>query len=280
MTTNDLILVTGATGKTGRRLAARLATVGRRVRMGSRRAKPAFDWEDRSTWGAALAGASAAYVCFQPDIAVPGALETVRAFFAEAMAAGCTRLVLLSGRGEPEAEAAEAVLQASGADWTVLRASWFDQNFDESFFLEPILAGELALPAGTAPEPFVDVEDIAEVAAKVLTEPGHVGKLYELTGPRALTFAEATAEIAKATGRPVAYVPIPAEAYREGMAQAGVPAEVIELTLHLFTTVLDGRNTPVRDGVRQVLAREPTDFAAYVARVAASGVWSGQDAPR
>ena len=275
-----LILVTGATGKTGRRVAARLEAAGRAVRRGSRRAAPAFDWEDRATWARALEGASAAYVSFQPDIAVPGGVETVSAFFAQAVAAGCGRLVLLSGRGEIEAEAAEAALAGSGAEWTVLRASWFNQNFDESFFLEPILEGGLALPAGTAAEPFVTIEDIAEVAARVLIEPGYEGGLYELTGPRALTFAEATAEIAKVVGRSIAYVPVPAEAYRAGMAQAGLPAEVIELTLYLFTTVLDGRNTPVCEGVRQVLGRPPTDFATYAARVAATGVWGEPDASR
>ncbi len=273
MTTQDPILVLGATGKTGRRVAERLQAAGLAVRLGSRRATPAFDWEDRSSWAAALAGTRAAYVSFQPDLAVPGALETVRAFFAQAVAAGCRRLVLLSGRGEVEAERAEDALKASGADWTILRASWFNQNFNEAFFLEPLLAGEVALPVGEVAEPFVDVEDIAEVAVAALTGPGHSGRLYELTGPRALTFADAVGEIARATGREIAFVPVPAEAYRAGMAEAGLPAEVIELTLYLFTTVLDGRNTPVADGVSQALGRPARDFSDYVARTAATGAW-------
>jgi uncharacterized protein YbjT (DUF2867 family) len=243
--------------------------------MGSRSATPAFDWEDRSTWAAALDGAKQAYVTYQPDIAVPGGVEAVTAFFAQAVAAGCKRLVLLSGRGEIEAEQAEQALQASGADWTVLRASWFNQNFDESYFLEPIQAGELALPAGPAAEPFVDVDDIAEVAVAALTRPGHSGRLYELTGPRALTFDEAVAEIARATGREIAFVRVPPNAYANAMADAGLPQDVIDLTLYLFTTVLDGRNTQVCDGVRQALGREPRDFADYARRVAATGVWGG-----
>ena len=272
---NDLILVLGATGKTGRRVAERLQAAGREVRLGSRGATPAFDWEDRSTWAAALDGAGGAYVTYQPDLAVPGGVETVTAFFAQAVAAGCRRLVLLSGRGEVEAEQAEQALRASGADWTILRASWFDQNFDESYFLEPILAGELALPAGAAAEPFVDVEDIAEIGAVALMEPGHSGKLYELTGPRALTFAQAVDEIARTTGREIAFVHVPPEAYGAAMAEAQVPDDVIALTIYLFTTVLDGRNTPVADGVMQALGRPARDFSDYVRRTAATGVWGG-----
>lgn len=275
MTTNDLILVTGATGKTGRRVVEQLQALGRPVRIGSRSASPAFDWEDRSTWAAALDGAGSVYVSFQPDLAVPGALETVTAFFAQAVAAGVVKLVLLSGRGEIEAEQAEDALKASGvADWTVLRASWFAQNFSESFFLEPILAGELALPVGEVAEPFIDVDDIAEIAVAALTQPGHSGKLYELTGPRALTFAQAAAEIGKAAGREIAFTPISPDDYRGEAAAAGAPEDVVELAIYLFTTVLDGRNTPVADGVRQALGRPARDFSDYVARTAAAGVWS------
>ncbi len=96
-------------------------------------------------------------------------------------------------------------MQEVSAEWTILRSSFFSQNFSESFFLEPILGGEVALPAGDVPEPFVDAEDIADVAVAALTEDGHAGELYELTGPRLLTFAEAVGEISRATGRKVRY---------------------------------------------------------------------------
>jgi uncharacterized protein YbjT (DUF2867 family) len=271
----DLTLVLGGNGKTGRRIAERLRAAGRPVRIGSRGADPAFDWEDRSTWAAALRGASAVYVAFQPDLAVPGALETVEAFFAQAVAAGAGRLVLLSGRGEVEAEQAEQALRDSGADWTILRASWFSQNFSENFFLDQILAGELALPAGPAAEPFIDVEDIADVAFAALTQPGHSGQLYELTGPRALTFAQATDEIAQATARDIRFVPISPKVFRAAMAEAEVPGEVTDLVIYLFTTVLDGRNTPLADGVQRALGRAPRDFADYARRTAATGVWCG-----
>src|SRR4029077_14023882 len=167
-----------------------------------------FDWDRPTTWGPALHGIGAAYVTFQPDIAVPGALETVREFFAQAIGAGVEKLVLLSGRGEPEAQDAETALHSTDADWTIVRASWFNQNFSESFFLEPLLAGEVALPATLAAEPFVDVDDIAEIAAAAVNSDAHARRLYEVTGPTAITFPEAIEQIARASGRTIAYTPV------------------------------------------------------------------------
>ncbi|MCP1518677.1 uncharacterized protein YbjT (DUF2867 family) [Pseudomonas migulae] len=272
-TTQETILILGATGKTGRRITQQLQAADVPVRLGSRGADPAFDWEDRSTWEAVLEGIHAVYISFQPDLAVPGAVETVQAFTDQAVKSGVRKLVLLSGRGEAEAEQAERVVQNSGVDWTILRASWFFQNFSEAHFLEPILQGELALPVGNIAEPFVDVEDIAEIAVEALTKPGHSGQLYELTGPRALTFAEAVAEIAHANKRDVGFVAVPPDAYRQALEQAQLPTELIELVLYLFTTVLDGRNTPAADGVQRALGRPARDFSDYVHRTAATGVW-------
>jgi len=267
------ILVIGANGKTGRRVAQRLAALGRPVRAVSRSTAPRFDWEDRATWPAALAGASAAYVAYQPDLAVPGAVETLRAFFEQALAQGVDRLVLLSGRGEEEALAAERALQGTSADWTLLRCSWFAQNFSEAFLLDMLRDGELALPVGPVPEPFVDVEDVAEVAVAALTGPGHERRLYELTGPRALTFAQATAEIARATGRDLRHVSIEPEAFRAGLEAARLPKEMVDLVVYLFTTVLDGRNAQPADGVQRALGRPAREFRDYVRRTAATDVW-------
>lgn len=276
--TYPLTLITGGTGKTGRRVAERLVAAGHPVRVGSRSASPAFDWEDRTTWGAALDGVGAVYISYQPDICVPAALETIQAFLAQALDKGVQKFVLLSGRGEPEAEAAEQALKETGADWTILRASWFMQNFSEGHFLDPILGGELALPVGDVPEPFIDVEDIADAAAAALTGPGHSRRLYDMTGPQALTFAEAMDEIARASDRRIAFTRIPAPAYRAALEEAQVPEEVTDLILYLLTTVLDGRNVETTDGVMQALGRPARSFAGYARRVAATGVWSGVDA--
>ena len=256
------------------RVVERLVTLGGPIRIGSRSKQPAFDWEDSSTWRPCLAGATQAYVSYYPDLCVPGAVESMRAFFADAVAAGVKKVVFLSGRGESEAMEAEQALQASGmADWTILRCSFFSQNFSESFFLDPILAGEMALPVGPVAEPFVDAEDIADAAVAALTQPGHAGQIYELTGPRALTFADATAEISRATVREIRYISIKPEQYRAALVEAQVPDAVIDLVLFLFGTVLDGRNTRVADGVQQALGRPPRDFAEYAKRTAATGVW-------
>ena len=267
------ILVLGANGKTGRRVAQRLRERGTAVRSGGRSADPPFDWERPETWGRALEGVRAVYVSYYPDLAAPGAVEAVGSFAERAMKSGVRRLVLLAGRGEPEAEEAEAAVWSSGAELTVLRSTWFAQNFSEDYMLEHVASGTVALPAGDTPEPFVDAEDIADVAVAALTDDRYVGELYELTGPRLLTFDEAVGEIASAAGRDIRYAPVTVEEHADAARAHGVPPEVVELLTYLFTTVLDGRNARLADGVQRALGREPRDFADYARRTAATGVW-------
>ena len=269
-----LTLVLGGTGKTGRRIAERLASRGVPTRVASRAAEPSFDWNDQSTWDDVLDGVTAAYISFAPDLAIPGATDAIRDFVAKAVEQGVQRLVLLSGRGEEEAQLCERIVQDAPIESTVVRASWFNQNFSEGEFLDMVLAGAITLPAGDIPEPFVDADDIADVAVAALTEDGHAGQVYEVTGPRMLTFAEAVKEIALASGREIEYVQIPSEAFAAGIAESGAPAEIAWLLDYLFSTVLDGRNAYVCDGVQRALGREPTDFAEYARRIAASGVWN------
>jgi len=269
----DPILVLGAHGKTGRRIVERLRARDLPVRLGSRSAHPPFDWEDPGTWRPALEGARAAYVSYFPDLAAPGAPEAVGALAAVALDAGVERLVLLSGRGEEEAQRSEETLRRSGAAWTVVRASWFNQNFSEAHFREPLLAGELALPAGDVGEPFVDAADIADVAVAALTEGGHEGEVYEVTGPTLLTFAQAVEQIASASGRVLRYSPIGLDEFAGALGQEGVPEEEAALLRYLFGEVLDGRNAHVTDGVQRALGRTPRDFADYARAAAASGAW-------
>jgi uncharacterized protein YbjT (DUF2867 family) len=269
-------LVLGGTGKTGRRVAKRLVARGVDVRVGSRSGEPPFDWEDEGTWAPALGDVGSVYVSYYPDLAVPGAAEAVGSFAGLAVERGVGRLVLLSGRGEEEARRAERAVREAGAGWTILRCSFFSQNFSESFFREMVLGGEVALPAGDVPEPFVDADDIAEVAVAALTEDGHEGRLYELTGPRLLTFGEAVGEISRATGREIRYVPVSAEEFASALRQEGAPPEVTELLIYLFTEVLDGRNAYLTDGVRRALGREPRDFRDFVREAASTGVWDGR----
>ena len=158
-------------------------------------------------------------------------------------------------------------------DWTILRASWFNQNFSEGAFVEMVQAGQITLPAGDTPEPFVDVDDIAEVAVAALTEPGHAGEVYEVTGPRLMTFADIASELSKATDREIGYAQIPHEAFIAGVEASGAPKEVVWMLDYLLSTVLDGRNAHVNDGIQRALGRPPKDFADYAREVAATSLW-------
>jgi len=273
------VLVLGATGKTGARVAQGLRAHGVTVREGSRNAIPAFDWEDQTTWPAALAGMDAVYITYQPDLAAPGAEAAIGVFAEAAKSAGVRHLVLLSGRGEPAAQRCEAIVQNSGLAWTVLRASWFNQNFSEGHLLEPVLAGVIALPGGNVAEPFVDAGDLADAAVAAFTDARHIGQLYEMTGPRALTFAEVAEILSDALGRDIHYQPMETGAYVE-MLSDYVPREFAVFLGGLFAEVLDGRNVHVADGVQRALGRAPRDFVDYVREVVKTGVWNAAEAIR
>ena len=266
-------LVLGGTGKTGLRVVERLTARGLPTRVGSRSGEPPFDWHDEATWEPALRGASAAYISVYPDIAIPGAAEMAGAFAQLAVDNGVRRLVLLSGRGEEGAQRGEEAGRAASPDCTILRSSWFSQNFSESFLLDSVRAGVVALPANSVPEPFVDVDDIADAAVAALTEDGHAGEVYEVTGPRPLTFADAVGEIGRATGHDVRFVPVSLEDYAAELAGYEVPQDEIELLTFLFAEVLDGRNASLTDGIQRALGRAPRDFRDYARDAAASGVW-------
>lgn len=271
--TSASVLVIGGAGKTGRRVSERLRALGIATRDVSRSTTPSFDWTVPKTWAAALDGVSKAYVTYQPDLAVEGASDAIAKLSGLARDKGLEHIVLLSGRGEPGAQRAEAALQASGVPWTIVRASWFAQNFSEGYLIDGVLAGEIALPAGPVPEPFIDVDDIADVAVAALIDARHRNRLYEVTGPRALTFAEAVNEISVAIGQPIRYSQIGADEFAEAM-RPYVPKDIIDLLLELFTVVLDGRNVNVMNGVQEALGRPARDFSEYVRATAATGVWN------
>ncbi len=265
-------LVIGGRGKTGRRVCERLATAGLPVRAASRSGETRFDWEDETTWAPALDGVDAVYLTYYPDLAFPGAAETVGAFADRAVAMGVERIVLLSGRGEEGARHSEERVKNSGADWTIVRCAFFNQNFSETF-AEPVRHGVLSMPGGETQEPFLDAEDIADVVFAALTDPRHIGKLYELTGPRLLTLSQAAAEISAAIGREVQYLPTTSQDYAAELVQSGMPAEEAVPISELIAAVLDGRNSYLSDGVQQALGRPPRDFADYARAAAAGGAW-------
>jgi uncharacterized protein YbjT (DUF2867 family) len=277
---NETILVIGATGKIGRRLTSRLREAGHDVRAVSRSTEIRFDWHDESTWAAAFEGVTAAYL-IPPDEPIPAATVV-----AAAEKAGVRRLVAQSGRRihvlaeavglGPEAigmyAIQEAVKDFSG-EWAVLQANNFNQNFSEGDFRETILAGELALPVDGTVEPFIDGDDIAAVAAAVLTGEGHHGKVYELSGPEALTFPEAVDAIAQATGKPIVFQNVSPEAYAAALRSEELPEDLVVFLDAMYRIMREGKIGDVADGVEQVLGRKPVAFADWAKREAEAGAW-------
>ena len=267
------ILVVGATGKTGSRVVSKLEGKGIAVRRGSRNAEIPFDWETPATWAPALSGVSKAYVTYFPDLAFPGAVEALEAFTKVAAASGLEHIVLLSGRGEHHARLGEEAVRASGIPFTIVRAAWFAQNFSEGYLRDPILAGVLPMPGGDVAEPIIDIDDIADVVVAALTEDGHTGELYEVTGPRLMSFAEMARALSQASGRPIKHVPITFEDFHANVAASGG-----DFVADVFTAIaretLDGRNAQTADGVERALGRKPRDFAEFAAAAASRGVWN------
>ncbi|MBA9004355.1 NAD(P)H-binding protein [Thermomonospora cellulosilytica] len=273
--TKKEILVLAATGKTGRRVTARLRAAGETVRAASRSSETRFDWTDPATWDAALTGATAVYLVAPEE---PG---PVHEFVERAVKAGVRRFVALSGRGMDKVRegfegmaAAEQAVRDSGVEWTIIRPNNFAQNFDEDLWREPLRSGRLALPIGDTPEPFVDVGDVAEVAAALLTGDGHAGNVYELSGPRGLTFAEAVEIIARAARRPIRFEELTPQQYRAELIAEGWPEEAADTLNVMFAHMREGHLAEPADGVRRVLGREPAAFEDYAARAAATGAWT------
>ncbi len=270
------ILVLGGKGKTGSRVVERLTKLGYEPRIGSRSENPSFDWNTPETWEAVVDGMDLIYITFQPDLAVPGALEAIETFTKLAKRKNVKKLVLLSGKGEREAELCEQVVIHSGIDYIIVRASWFNQNFSESFFLDPILEGTLALPKNEALVPYVDANDIADVVVKALLDNIHNGEIYELTGPRVLTFKQVAQEISKATQRDIKFDSITLDQYTAVMKEQQVPDDFIWLINYLFTEVLIEQNSVVTNDIEKVLGRPPIDFSEYAKEMAATGIWNSK----
>ncbi|OOY06779.1 NAD(P)H-binding protein [Thioclava sp. F28-4] len=267
------ILVIGATGKTGRRVANRLEARGLPVRRGSRSSATPFDWDAPETWAPALRGARAAYVTYFPDLAFPGAVEKLESLCETARDVGVEHLALLSGRGEHHARLGEEVVRKSGIDFTIVRAAWFAQNFSEGYLRDPVLSGVLPMPGGNVAEPIIDIDDIAEVVVAALTEDGHKGELDEVTGPRLMTFADMAGELSRATGREIRHIPFSFEAFHEAVAQAG-GTFVADVFTAIARETLDGRNAHTADGVMRALGRAPRDFADFARAAARTGAWT------
>jgi len=271
---NHTIAIVGATGKTGARVLNQLQDNGYATRGLSRHSNPAFDWANRDSWQPALEGARSAYVTYYPDLAVPQAESDIRAFVELARTLGLKHIVMLSGRGEEGAQRAENVVINSGLEWNIVRASWFMQNFSESFMLEGLKAGQLVLPEPKADEPFIDVDDIADVAVAALIRMELRNQVLEITGPELLSFDHCVQTIAGASQRPIAFQAAPIDAYIAGARAEGLPEDMAWLINELFENVLDGRNESTTDTIEKVLGRPARSFRDYVETTASTGVWA------
>lgn len=269
------ILVIGGTGKTGSRVVKGLTKLGHQVRVGTRGSNPRFDWEDFSTFSPALKGMDRAYIVFYPDLAVPGSKEAIKALTEAALKEGLEKVVLLSGKGETEAEACEQIVVDSGLNYTLVRASWFNQNFSEGAFLDFVLSGQVALPMPDAAIPFVDADDIADVVTKVLVDDRYNGETITVTGPRKLTFGQVVEIMAEASGNEIHYQPISLEEFKEGMKGAGLPDSYVWLFGYLFKEVLGNPdNQTISNDVEKILGRKAIDFKEFAKKTTARGIWN------
>ena len=269
------IVVIGGTGKTGKRVAKNLKETGHHVQVVGRSTNPPLNWEKPETYDAVLDGMDRAYIVYYPDLAVPGSRDAISTLTEKAKKAGLQKVVLLSGKGETEAEACEGIVANSGLDFTLVRASWFNQNFSEGAFLEFVQDGVVALPMPEARIPFVDANDIADVVSKVLVDDFYNGQTITVTGPEMRTFEEVVGIMGKASHRKLQYVPISIEEFKEGMRKAGLPDAYVWLFGYLFKEVLGNPdNQEISYDVEKVLGRKAIDFTEYADKVAATGIWN------
>ncbi len=271
--TSQPVLVIGATGKTGSRVATKLEAKGVAVRRGARHSDTPIDWEDPATWAPVLSGVSKAYVTYFPDLAFPGAIEKLETFAKVGLDTGLQHIVLLSGRGEHFASMGEETVRNSGLGFTIVRSAWFAQNFSEGYLRDPILEGVLPMPGGTIAEPIIDIDDIADVVVAALTEDGHLGERYEVTGPRLMTFAQMAEVLSNTLNRPIRHIPITFEDFHANVAASG-DTFVADVFTAIARETLDGRNAHTVDGVERALGRKPRDFVAFAETAKASGAWS------
>lgn len=272
-------LVLGGTGKTGTRVASRLTRRGLSVRTAARHgADVAFDWDDAATHRLAVEGIDRLYLV--PPVMRTQFAEQVSAFLDLAEAAGVRHVTYLSAYGIDLAPP-EVALRTVELDLmdrptlthSIIRPAWFMQNFSETF-LKPI-DGAITVPSGDGGEAFVDVEDIAAVAAATLVEPAaHAGAEYAPTGPDTLTVSQAAGIIGRVTGQPIRHVDVDRQAWVEGVIASGVPAEYGEMLQMLTDTVASGLGSRPNDDIRAVTGRPPTRFVDFAQRTAAA--WAGE----
>jgi uncharacterized protein YbjT (DUF2867 family) len=274
------VLVTGATGNVGSQVVRELRERGVPVRAFVRdrdRATAALgadvelavgDFSASDSIRHALAGVDRVFLACGN---VPGQVGYERNAIEVAKAAGVTRIVKLSAagaavdspllfprwQGEIERHLAESGLPAVLLHPRVLMTNLLAAA-------EPVRrTGKLFAPAGAATIPFIDPRDVAATAAVTLTEDGHEGQTYVLTGPDAITYQRIAEHLSEATGCTIDYVDIPGEAARQSMLDSGIPSEVAEFFVLTFAALRNGMHAETTDVVRTLTGSIPRDFGAF-----------------
>jgi uncharacterized protein YbjT (DUF2867 family) len=275
LNSTSLTLVLGGTGKTGSRVASRLRSRGLPVRTAARSGADAhFDWDDPETYAPALHGAKRVYLVgpvMRTDFA-----DQVSVFLDQAEAAGARHVTYLSAHGTGSAPPETAMrrveldlLARPGLTCAILRPAWFMQNFSETF-LKPA-DGAIVVPAGDGAEAFIDAEDIAAAAAATLADPqAHAGAQYALTGPEALTIAEAARIISDVSGQAIDYTDIDRDEWVAAAVAGGVPAGYGAVLRMLTETIASGHGSRPNSDVEKATGAAPTSFADFARRTAAA----------
>lgn len=269
--TGETILVTGASGKTGTALTARLRGAGASFRAGSRRNDGTteyipFDWDNEATHGPALEGTDRVYLVAPAGSPTPEAV--IVPFLHRALAAGVRRAVLLSSSAIPEGgpvlgQVHQAV-HALMPEWTVLQPSWFMQNFTEGLHGESIRAdGEIVTATGEGRVGFIDAGDIAEAAFRALTDTAPHNGAHILTGPEALSYADVAAIIAEAAGRFIRHRSLSVEALHERLTAAGIPEGYAGLLTSLDEAIQNGAEDRITPSVSALTGRPPKSLKEF-----------------
>lgn len=273
-----MILVTGASGNIGREVVRHLKERHAAFRIGVRKPSVApadanaqavsFDFLDAGTYRPAVEGCNAVFLLRPP--AVSNTKQTLNRFLDVARAQGVAQVVFVSvaGAGDNPVvphHAVEQHLQAGPAGWTILRPGFFAQNLGDAYRTDIVRDNRIFLPAGSGRAAFIDVRDVAAVAANTLTDPApHRGQIYTLTGPEALSFTDAARILTGVLTRTIVYQPASIPAYGIHLRRQGLaPMQILVQTI-LHAGLRYGQAEAVTDTLASLLGRPPFTLVDYI----------------
>ncbi|EKO3500919.1 SDR family oxidoreductase [Vibrio fluvialis] len=267
------VLVLGASGHVGQPLVAELLANGEQVKAASRSGQAfgaaegvVFDFADPTTFDAAFDGVDRAYVM------LPGGYVESKALLEPVIQAAAERNVKVVFQSVLGVDADDSIpyrqveiaLENSGVPYVILRPNWFADNF-HTYWKAGIDQGVIGVPAGEGKSSFIDVRDIASSAAAALTTNRFDNQAFNLTGPEALSYAQAAQKISEALGKPVAYQAMEEGAFCDLLKSVGVPADYAEFLTSIFYPVREGWTAGVSDAVATLTGKAPRSLDEYIA---------------